>query len=171
MRRFSAQKTRVVLFVGLSAAIALLGWTTLRTTALAGLGNFGNRAVGGIMVDAAGLVRSATLDERGNFLNRLRTEVSEAHGQFGDASGMRMISLKKLQNAIEKSLQTGEQLPIEMQVLAGLQRIEYVFLYPEENDIVLAGPAEPWVIRDDASVVGKTSGRPVLLLSDLLVAL
>lgn len=171
MRRFSAQKTRVVLFVGLSAALTLLGWTTLRTTAVAGLGNFNNRAVGGIMVDAAGLVRSATLDERGNFLNRLRTEVSEAHGQFGDAAGMRMISLKKLQKAIEKSLQTGEQLPIEMQVLAGLQRIEYVFLYPEENDIVLAGPAEPWVIRDDASVVGKASGRPVLLLSDLLVAL
>ncbi len=36
---------------------------------------------------------------------------------------------------------------------------------------MLAGPAEGWVVREDASVVGKTSGRPVLQLEDLLTAL
>ena len=28
-----------------------------------------------------------------------------------------------------------------MQVLAGLERIQYVFVYPDSGDLVLAGPA------------------------------
>jgi hypothetical protein len=87
-----------------------------------------------------------------------------------DGTELRMVSLKKLQAALQRELETGQEVPDEMQMLAGLQRIEYVFVYPEENDIVLAGPAEPWVVREDASVVGRTTGRPVLLLSDLVTA-
>ena len=29
--------------------------------------------------------------------------------------------------------------------LAGLQRLQYVFFYPQQNDIVIAGPAEGWL--------------------------
>ena len=62
-------------------------------------------------------------------------------------------------------------LPEEIQYLAGLQQIKYVFVYPEQNDIVLVGPAEGWKVAADGSVVGQTTGKPVLLLDDLLVAL
>ena len=46
-----------------------------------------------------------------------------------------------------------------------------MFVYPESNDIVLAGPGEGWRVNDDATVVGITTGRPVLHLDDLLVAM
>lgn len=52
-----------------------------------------------------------------------------------------------------------------------MQRIQYVFVYPEKNDIVIAGPAEAWTIDAAGNVVGETTGRPVLQLDDLLVAL
>jgi hypothetical protein len=55
--------------------------------------------------------------------------------------------------------------------LAGLQRVRYVLVYPEQQDIVLAGPAEGWKVDTHGSVVGATSGRPVLSLDDLMVAL
>ena len=38
--------------------------------------------------------------------------------------------------------------------LAGLQKIEYVFFYPETGDIVIAGPAEGWTLGSDGAVVG-----------------
>ena len=58
-----------------------------------------------------------------------------------------------------------------MRFLAGLQRIQYVFVYPEQRDIVLAGPGEGWKIDDKANVVGMTTGQPVLLLDNLLSAM
>jgi hypothetical protein len=58
-----------------------------------------------------------------------------------------------------------------MRRLAGLQRAQYVFFYPEERDIVIAGPAEGWVEDLSGRVVGLTTGRPTLLLEDLVVAL
>ncbi len=46
-----------------------------------------------------------------------------------------------------------------------------MFVFPEQNDIVLAGPGEGWKISPDGEMVGVTTNRPVLLLDDLLVAL
>ena len=42
---------------------------------------------------------------------------------------------------------------------------------PDENDIVIAGPAEAWVENPSGRVVGVSTGLPTLLLDDLLVAL
>lgn len=170
-RRPASSRKRNWLF-GFSIALALVVAATTISHSIAGFGGFGNNnQVGGIMIDAAGLVRSATEDERSTFLSRLRMSVAQPQGEMAEAAELRMVSLKKLQEAMRNELQTGDSLPAEMQFLAGIQRIEYVFVYPEQNDIVLAGPAEPWIVRDDAAVVGKTTGRPVLLLSDLLVAM
>ena len=49
--------------------------------------------------------------------------------------------------------------------------MQYVLVYPEQQDVVLVGPAEGWRINDDGHAVGKTTGRPVIQLEDLLVAL
>ena len=38
--------------------------------------------------------------------------------------------------------QNNRPLPDEVKYLAGLQRIRYVFVYPEQQDIVLAGFGE-----------------------------
>jgi hypothetical protein len=87
--------------------------------------------------------------------------------------GMRMISLKGIEAALADALANNlGKIPDEVKYLGGLQRIQYVFVYPEQNDIVLAGPGEGWKIDEEhATMVGVTTGRPVLLLDDLLVAL
>ena len=58
-----------------------------------------------------------------------------------------------------------------MQHLAGLTRLQYVFCYPKSGDIVIAGPAEAWAEAPSGRILEIDSGRPVLDLDDLLVAL
>lgn len=55
--------------------------------------------------------------------------------------------------------------------MAGLQRIEYVFLSPDNKDIILAGPGEGWKVDEAGNVVGNTTGCPVMRLEDFIVAL
>ena len=84
---------------------------------------------------------------------------------------LRKVSLKALDEAVAQQLATGKPLPDVMQHLAGLQQIEYILVYPEQHDIVLVGPAEGWKVNPHGELVGISTGRPVMLLDDLLVAL
>ena len=59
----------------------------------------------------------------------------------------------------------------EMNYLAGLTRLEYVFFYPDSGDIVVGGPAEGWAANLAGRVIGLESGWPVLQLQDLVTAL
>ncbi len=159
------------------ALFALLVCSACPTVSRAQGGNcrFSNqnnqRSVGGVLVNGENVVDNVTLDDKAELI-KIRREALEAIG--GDArkpSKLRMISLRKLQNAIEAQQKNMQPLSDEMYYLAGLQRIEYVFAFPDQKDIVIAGPAEPWLINDEGNLVGKTSGRPVVRLEDLLIAL
>jgi len=155
----------------LLASMVVASWASV-SHAQFGAGLLGRvGVVGGVKVDAAGAVRAASLQERSGWLNELRGAIHEPSGALADKTEMRMISLSKLQAEIARAMAADQPLADEVVFLAGLQRVEYVFVYPEQNDIVIAGPAEGWVVREDASVVGKSSGRPVLQLEDLLTAL
>jgi len=130
-----------------------------------------SRAVGGIWVDTDGQLKSTTVDFAGD-LRKLRLEaLQQIPGDLNGLASMRKISLRRLDEAIQRCLDSGEDLPDEIRYLAGLQRIQYVFVMPEENDIILAGPGEGWKVDPQGFVVGATTDRPVLLLDDLLVAL
>ena len=83
-------------------------------------------------------------------------------------SRLRKVSLNRLEQAI---LDHQSTLTDEMRYLAGLLRVRYVFYYPDSKDIVLAGPAEGWVPDPAGRIVGLTTGRPVVQLQDLVVAL
>jgi hypothetical protein len=126
--------------------------------------------VGGVSIDANGVVQSATLAEQEANLAQLREMVIGARGEAAKPQAMRMVSLKRLQEAIVKSRSGDKTLPEEILFLAGLQRVEYVFVHPEEHDIVIAGPAEGWTVRADGSVVGVQSSRPVVRTEDLITA-
>lgn len=137
-------------------------------------GHFGmmGGGVGGISVDADGVVRNVNVDARNLARAALLVEVKKAIGALNQPVQLRMVSLKGLEAAITDAHKNNlGQLPEEVQFLAGLQRIEFVLVYPEEHDIVLAGPGEGWKVNENASVVGITTGRPVIQLDDLLVAL
>jgi hypothetical protein len=130
-----------------------------------------NRAVGGVAIDPNGLLQNAALDDLGE-LNKLRLQsMQQIPSQLGKKVPMRKVSLRGLEAAISISNRNHKPLPDAVRYLAGLQRIQYVFVYPEQQDIVLVGPAEGWTVDAHGTVVGEGSGRPVLLLDDLLVAL
>jgi hypothetical protein len=133
----------------------------------------GNRvsAVGGVMVDVKGILTNATTDDTGN-LRKVRLEALQAvPADLNAPTELRMVSLRRLEQAIAEQDKKTAARTDDIKYLAGLQRVQYVFVYPELNDIVLAGPAEGWKIDDRGNVVGVNTGRPVLLLDDLLVAL
>lgn len=134
---------------------------------------FQQRAVGGVSIDAAGVVRKATVEAGKKAAAVFREKLPKPSKDMTKPVSMRMVSLRGLEQAIEAANKENFTigLPREVQFLAGLQRIEYVFLYPEQNDIVLAGPGEGWRVDDNGNVVGITTGRPVIHLDDLLVAL
>ncbi len=82
-----------------------------------------------------------------------------------------MVSLTRLEKQIQLLQAAGRQPSEEMQVLAGLQRVQYVFVYPESGDLVLAGPAGDWTPGDENSIVSTDTGAPVVRLDDLVVIL
>ncbi len=64
----------------------------------AGIGGFGgNRSVGGVMIDASGIVRTATVQEQTDWAAIVRQRTVEAVGDLNEAAELRMISLKGLQ--------------------------------------------------------------------------
>ena len=137
----------------------------------AGHNFFRNNSVGGISINPAGVVGEPVITDRALLKKHLDHDVRLASDDMSKVVRLRMISLRKLEAALEDArAKSFGEIPDEIKYLAGMQRIEYVFLYPEQNDIVIAGPGEGWRVDENANVVGITTGRPVMLLDDLLVA-
>ena len=81
------------------------------------------------------------------------------------------MSLNRLEAAINERLANGQKPTDEMRYLAGLTRVQYVFFIPKAKDIVIAGPAEGWAPDPVGPLCGIPTGRPVVELQDLIVAL
>lgn len=131
----------------------------------------------GISIDADGTLAAKTFTELDGKLLRERVAAAKAAkaGEVWAASKLRKISLVKLEAALEADLAAGRQPDDLVRCLAGLTRLQFVFCYPAEGgkpgDIVVAGPAEPFALDAAGRAVGLKTGRPVLQLADLAVAL
>jgi hypothetical protein len=128
----------------------------------------------GIDIDAQGVVTPDFSVVKGQRLSQKRLE--EAAGKLlsddvNRFSPLRKVSLVRLEATCEEFAAKGQDVTPDMQFLAGLQRIDYVFVYPETNDLVIAGPAEGFAADADGRPVGISTGRPPLRLDDLIVAL
>jgi len=161
---------RAWLCAGALLAAALLAVTPFQAWAGGDNDSFFNQ-VGGVFIDADGVVQNATTDGIENMVALRRKALEQVPGDMAEWTDMRLVSLRNLQAAIAEQHRKVLPLTDDIKYLAGLQRVQYVFVYPDQQDIVLAGPAEGWKVDDLGNVVGLTSGRPVLLLDDLLVAL
>lgn len=159
---------RLLMLMVLAAAV-LLGLPIL-SIAQRGIGGFGG-SVGGVKIDPSGVLANATEAEVNAFSQVRQESLREVPGDLKRPAELRKISLRRLETAIETTLKAGKPLDDAMVYLAGLQRIRYVFVYPERNDIVIAGYAESWKIDSHGNTVGATTARPVMLLDDLYVAL
>jgi hypothetical protein len=130
-----------------------------------------NRAVGGVAVDVDGVVSNPEVGELKELQAAWQRGLEEVPADLDAWTDLRYVSLRHLESEIAKANAAGESLPDAVRFMAGLQRVRYVLVYPERQDIVLAGPAEGWRVDSKGNVVGATTGRPVLTLDDLLVAL
>lgn len=129
------------------------------------------RPIGGVSIDLNGVLTSPAESDTEAIARAMRERVGVAPEEMQPGTELRMISLRGLEVAIAEALETNNlSLPDEIAFLAGLQRIEFIIVDPENHDIVLAGPAEGWQINELGEVVGITTGRPVLMLDDLIVA-
>ncbi len=126
----------------------------------------------GVSVDAAGVLAVKVFpDVDGRLMATRKLAARKNLGVDVQAkSDLRKISLRRLEQAITNKIDNGEKLDDEIAYLAGLQRAEYVFIVPDEEDIIIAGPAEAWIENPSGRVVGVDTGLPTLLLDDLLVA-
>lgn len=122
-------------------------------------------AVGGFMVDANRVLRNANVQE---LSADVAAKMAEIPSDLQAPAKERKISLKRLNALVAECEANNVEIPEAARCLGGLTAIEYVVAVPEENDIYLVGPAEPWTVSDCGTLVGKKSGKPVLRLEDLM---
>jgi hypothetical protein len=129
----------------------------------------------GVLVDAAGTLRLRSRTTAASELAKLRgiapTDVPQPSLEARRASELRFVSLPRLEREIARRQAARQSLEPEMLTLAGLERVRYVFVYPESGDLVLAGPAGDWQTGADGRIVSVENGQPVVRLDDLLVLL
>ncbi len=130
-----------------------------------------NGAVGGVLIDARGVVARADTDAQDRLRAAREKALQAVPAELDRASDLRKVSLRGLEQAITELRLKNRGVTDELQNLAGLQRVRYVFVDRERRDIVLAGPAEGWNVGPQGALVGRTSGAPVLQLEDLVFAL
>lgn len=99
-----------------------------------------NSFAGGVLVDADGLLRRAAQTP-----TRLQKSVDhpplDGHLEIDvETEGIRKVSLPKWEQAVFRELAMGRPVPKHLQT-AGIQHITYLMAYPEQNDLVIAGPA------------------------------
>ena len=164
MRKNSKAFSTVLLFVW-AAIFPQIGW---------GQGTPGDvSGVAGILVDPEGVLQLRTYEDPDGSLMRSRITAAKAAlpQDIRQRSRLRKVSLNRLEQALSNAIENNQQADDAMRYLAGMTRLEYVFYYPETQDIVIAGPAEGWVTDASGRVVGMQSGQPCLELQDLIVAL
>tara|TARA_B110000263_G_scaffold140002_1_gene121434 strand:+ start:11253 stop:12935 length:1683 start_codon:yes stop_codon:yes gene_type:complete len=127
---------------------------------------------GGIYIDRDGLVvrfdvnNSAELQviRRGQF-----DGMFSEHGQdIREESSLRKVSLVRLQRELELLRAQGRDPDAAMRNLAGIYKIQYVLVYPESGDIVIAGPAGQWTDDADGRIVHQRTRRPTAKLDHLV---
>ena len=104
-------------------------------------------------------------------------------GVAGPATGeprrparLRCVSLPRLEAEILRRAEAGAPLEEAMLALAGIRRVERLFVYPPDEtgrggDLVIAGPAGDWRVDEEARLVAADTGDAIPRLDDLLVLL
>lgn len=133
-------------------------------------GNVNALAPAGVEVDVHGVLRVKQNDPRVS-IQRAMAARRDLPTNLASRSKLRKVSLNRLEKQLAEDLAAGKRPERAMLALAGLTRIEYVFFYPDSGEIVIAGPAEGFFNDSTGRVVGIESGKPTLLLEDLVVAL
>ena len=128
---------------------------------------------GGVEIDADHVLKTRTITADSKMLTakRFKHAQSNLNNELKKVSKLRKVSLVRLEKEVARLKSEGKQVSDDIRYLAGLTRITHIFLYPEKNDIVIAGPAEGFFLNGENRVVGMDSGSATLHLEDLVAAL
>jgi Protein of unknown function (DUF1598) len=122
----------------------------------------GNITVQGVYVDAKHVLRVRQPGKRAALGFRRNAQLKP---EFVS------ISLPKLFAEVKRLRDAGKKIPDRLRDLDGMVKLKYVVLDAKTGDLIIAGPAEPIDARNSLRPLGKKTGRPVLQLDDLVVAL
>ena len=158
------------------------GWLNSPATAQVGGNNGGQQQnnnnggqgiqSAGVFISPEGVLRIKMFGDAGVLVKKWQADAkARLPGDLAKASPLRKISLNRLEAAVAEKLVAGKPATEEMNCLAGITRLQYVFYYPDTKDIVIAGPAEAFGWDASGRAIGVDSGRAVLELQDLIVAL
>ncbi|MFO0901614.1 MAG: DUF1598 domain-containing protein [Pirellulales bacterium] len=127
----------------------------------------------GVLVDARGMLSKGMARTAGSSLTSVRSAALESNGNrdVRKSSALRKVSLSRLEREVQLRRVLGQPVEEDLRSLAGLQRIQYVLVYPETGDVVIAGPAGDWTRDAEGRMVSLDKGRPVVQLDDLIVLL
>lgn len=127
----------------------------------------------GVRVSPSALLNRVLSTDSTGKLAALSTGIRQAelNTDMAQPSPMRLVSLSRLEREVTRRLQEGQAVPESMMQLAGLSKIQYVFLDKDEGDILVGGPAEAWQYNAQGQPVGVNSKRPTLQLDDLVTVL
>lgn len=152
-----------------TAAAAVLVALALGGTAHGQFGRGMMGGVGGIAIDADGIVRN--LDGRAVESLAAERRAALADADAVKAGTLRKVSLAAMTAAVRDAAAAGKPVPSDVVFLGGLQQVTAVFVDPDRHDIVLVGPADTPVVGPAGAIVGAASKRPLLQFEDLVVAL
>lgn len=133
---------------------------------------FGGGALGtfepeGVFIDSDKVLRTRKLADGDELKKLMQKAIRHRPGN----EELVYISLPRLFAEARELIDAGKPLPDEMKYLGGMVRLRYVFVDAQADDLVIAGPAEPFDQPVGGRMVGQLTGRPVLQLDDLVVAL
>ena len=139
-----------------------------------GVGDLAAPFAAGVAVDARGVLSTKVFnDPTGQLgLERRRAAKAALNPKVAAFSKLRKISLNRLEDAVKARIALGQKPTDEMLNLKKrADRHQYAFCIPETKDIVIAGPAEGWAPDLFGRSCGILTGRPIVPLEDLIVAL
>lgn len=162
-----------ILSAGWVAGVVLLAASSAQAQNNNNQNNFIGALPAGVVVSPEGVLRIKTVADKSGALTKTRIAEAKARlgGDLAKPAVLRKVSLNRLEAAIAEKLAKGESPNDEMKFLAGLTQIQYVFFYPDSNDIVVAGPAEGFFLDPAGRTLGVNTGKAILELQDLVAAL
>ena len=124
----------------------------------------------GVNVDPLGVLYQTSRTEQSGRLTTMgvRARVADVNEDMAQPSTLRLVSLTRLEREVARRMSEGQPVVESMRQLAGLYQIQYVFVFPEEKEIVIGGPAEGWSYNADGRAVATNAGTPTLQLDDLV---
>jgi len=147
--------------------------TTALTTPTSGQSSIlGQNSPGGFLVDPGGL--AVAIDAKIGTERRRQTERHYPAQVFVSLRRLGLLLSGKLapapstsaKNAATESLDETVDRPKHRLALGGMQRIDYLLVYPELHDIVICGRGD-FIKYEDDQPIGDSNGLPCLTIEDL----